>query len=91
MTKKHEVRAQKRVAKALGVFSKAVAEVEKAQLILEDGIATDIQEVDRLNAQVKEIEEAIAQANYRKIDKMAQMTNNIDLLAKLNHFNTEEQ
>lgn len=91
MTKKHELKAQKRVAKALGVFSKAVAEVETAQQILEDGIVSDTQEIKRLEAQAKEIEESIAQVKYRKSDKMAQMANNVDLLAKLNHFNTEEQ
>ena len=91
MTKKHELKAQKRVSKALGVFSKAVVEVEKAQQILEAGIASDVQEVDRLNAQAKEIVETIAQVNYRKSDKMDQMVNNVDLLAKLNHFNNEEQ
>lgn len=90
MTKKHEVRAQKRVANALGSFSKAVDEVERAQQILEDGIATDEQEIIRLKAQAKDIEETIAQVRYRKIDKMAQMSNNIDILAKLNHFNTGE-
>lgn len=65
MTKKHELKAQKRVSKALGVFSKAVAEVE-------------------------EIEELIKQANYRKSAKKEQMASNVDLLAKLNHFNIEE-
>lgn len=91
MTIKHELKAQKRVSKALGVFTKAVAEVEKAQQILEDGIVSDTQEIKHLEAKAKEIEETIAQVNYRKSDKMTQMANNVDLLAKLNHFNTEEQ
>ena len=90
MTKKHEIKAQKRVSKALGVFSKAVAEVETAQKILEEGIASDEQEVNRLKAQVEEIEELIKQANYRKSAKKEQMASNVDLLAKLNHFNIEE-
>ena len=90
MTDKHELKAQKRVSKALGVFSKAVAEVETAQQILEDGIATDEQEIKRLNDQSKEIEELISQAIHRKSAKKEQMSNNIDILAKLNHFNTGE-
>lgn len=90
MTKKHEVKAQKRVSKALGVFSKAVAEVEKAQDILEAGVISDTNEIESLKEQVEALELTISEVMYRKSSKNAQIAANEDLLAKLNHFNTEE-
>ena len=90
MTKKHEVKAQKRVSKALGVFSKAVAEVEKAQDILEAGVISDTNEIESLKEQVEALELTISEVAYRKSSKYAQIAANEDLLAKLNHFNIEE-
>lgn len=90
MTKKHELKAQKRVSKALGVFSKAVAEVEKAQDILEAGVISDTNEIESLKEQVEALELTISEVMYRKSSKNAQIAANEDLLAKLNHFNIEE-
>jgi hypothetical protein len=84
--KKHQLVAEKKVIKAVGVFAKAVAEVEKAQDILKEGVKQDCFKVGALKKQIADIEAEIDAVNKGKIAKGEQMKANEELLSKLKEF-----
>lgn len=62
--------AKKRVQKALGAFSKAHAEVEKAIAHLEDAKSKDLAKIEQLQATVAQAE-AEMEANHKIKAKLA--------------------
>ncbi|MCM3639673.1 hypothetical protein M4D68_00740 [Priestia aryabhattai] len=71
--------SQKLVSKAVGVFDKAVTDVEKANEILKKGIEEDSMRILALQDQIKELE-------ADKEAKGAELTKNEHLLATLKQF-----
>jgi Na+/phosphate symporter len=86
--KNHAETAEKKVQGALTVFSQAVAEVDKAQDILMDGIAQDSAKVMALKNQIKDIEAQIETVEADRTAKGEQMKKNKTLLNQLNKFNS---
>lgn len=83
------VRSQKIVAKAVGVFSQAVAEVEKANDILTKGIESDSMQIMGIENKIAELEYDIMKLKEAKLLKGNEFTNNENLLATLRQFTKE--
>lgn len=89
MVSKEIKQSQKLVNKAVGVFATAVAEVEKANAILIQGVQDDTaqimklqHEIDAKNAQITDLEKA-------KADKGEEIRKNEHLLATFKQFTPE--
>lgn len=78
--------SQKHVSKAVGVFNQAVAELEKAQGVLQEGIKADTMKVEGFKAQIKTLEQSIVDTEKAKGDKGAEHTKNAELLTNLKQF-----
>lgn len=79
----HAQKAQKRVDKAVGVFSQAIVQVEKAQETLSAGIQQDSHTVNALNNKIVSIQSEIAAVEQSKQEKGDQMKSNRELLNRL--------
>lgn len=84
---KHTVTAQRKVAKAMTVFSQAIKEVESAQEILKQGVKQDSLTVTSLKNQMLNLEAQIVAVNVEKDAKGSEIKKNADLLSKLKEFN----
>lgn len=82
----HVKKAQKRVDKAVGVFGKAIDEVGKAQLVLQQGIEQDTVKVDELSDKILSIQDEILEIQEAKNEKIANIKANNELLDKLSQF-----
>ncbi|MCY8796285.1 MULTISPECIES: hypothetical protein [Bacillus subtilis group] len=78
--------SQKHVSKAVGVFSQAVNEVEKAQTVLQEGIKADSAKVLSIKSQISKLEQDIEKTEKSKEAKGAEFKKNQDLLANLKQF-----
>ena len=81
--------SQKLVSKAVGVFSTAVADVEKANEILRKGIEDDSMKISSLATQMDSLEEQIRQLEEDKTAKGNEIKKNENLLATLRQFTKE--
>ncbi|MED4619615.1 hypothetical protein [Priestia megaterium] len=81
--------SQKIVSKAVGVFSTAVADVEKANDILKKGIEADSMKISAIADQMDKLEEQIRQLEDDKLAKGNEIKKNENLLATLRQFTKE--
>jgi len=83
--------SQKHVSKAVGVFSQAVNEVEKAQAVLQEGIKADTMAATSKLNQIKKIEKEIADIGKSKEAKGIEYKKNAELLTNLKQFTSGKE
>lgn len=86
----HVKKAQRKVSKAVDIFSKAVEEVELAQAMLREGIEQDEGKVESLHEKITLIHDEIASVEREKEEKIGDIKNNNELLEKLGQFKVTE-
>lgn len=84
------VKSQKIVSKAVGVFSQAITEVEKANELLRKGIESDSMQITVLKNQIRDLNDKITDLEKAKGDKGQEIRNNEHLLASLRQFTKED-
>lgn len=83
---KHTQQAEKIVSKAVGVFSVAIADVEKAQGILAEGVKQDSFRIEALKNKIAELMNEINTVESSKAEKGKHIKANEELLIKLKEF-----
>ena len=83
------VKSQKIVNKAIGVFSQAVADVEKANEILRKGIEKDSFEIRGIEQQIVILKGKISRLEMDRNIKGKEIKKNEELLATLRQFTKE--
>ena len=86
---KYIKKSQKKVDKAVGVFTKAVDEVVSAQETLIDGIEKDNKLIEALEEKIYFLESQITLVTEQQQDKVDQMDENKELLRRLRQFKPE--
>lgn len=86
MKTNHQVQAEKKVNKAVGVFAKAIAEVETAQDLLTKGVEQDTLQILAIVNQKSELDTKIIELNVARDQKGHVMVANAELLNKLKEF-----
>lgn len=81
--------SQKLVSKAVGVFATAVAEVEKANEILIQGVQADTAQIMKLKKEISDKEAQITELEKAKADKGEELRKNENLLATFKQFTPE--
>lgn len=81
--------SQKLVSKAVGVFATAVADVEKANEILIEGIKSDTAQIMKLEHEIALKQEQITALEKAKAEKGEEIRQNENLLATLKQFTPE--
>lgn len=82
-------KSQKLVTKAVGVFSKALAEVEKANEMLQKSITVDTDKALDLQGQIDVLNNQIEQLTTDIAGKKAEIDNNLTVIASLRQFTKE--
>ena len=86
---KYIKKSQKKVDKAVGVFTKAIDEVVSAQETLIDGIEKDNKTIEALEEKIYSLETQITLVTEQQKDKVDQMDENKELLRRLRQFKPE--
>ena len=86
---KYIKKSQKKVDKAVGVFTKAIDEVIFAQETLIDGIEKDNKTIEALEEKIYSLETQITLVTEQQKDKVDQMDENKELLRRLRQFKPE--
>lgn len=81
-----QIQAEKKVTKAVGVFAKAIKEVEQAQEILKAGVQQDSTKISVAKNKINQLNAEINRVNADKTAKGEQMKANAELLVKLADF-----
>lgn len=74
------------VNKALGTFTKAIDEIKKANELLETEVAKDEQEMADVTKSIENKYTRLEYIQSEKINKVAEIRSNKDLIAKLEKF-----
>lgn len=82
-------KANKKVNKALGVFSDAITAVLSAQEDLKAGISADYTEIDAIHGSIKALQNKIVTIEAGMREKEDSMVANNDLLDRLSKFKVE--
>lgn len=83
---KQVIKSQKIVSKAVGVFSQAVSEVEKANEMLRVGLVQDSNLIENYRKQISDIERKIKEIESEKEIKVKEIANNEKLITGLKQF-----
>lgn len=83
---RHTQQAEKMVAKAVGVFNVAIADVEKAQGILAEGVKQDSFKIESIKSKIRELASEMNDLESSKAEKGIQIKANNELLNKLKEF-----
>lgn len=86
MENKQVKQAEQKVAKAVGVFGKAVTEIEGAQELLKSAVMEDSFKIKGHHAKIAKLHAEIDALEADKIAKGKKMTANTELLKKLKEF-----
>lgn len=90
MANKHLVKKEQKantiVANAIGTFTQAITEVEKANVILAETVDLHNTELERLTKQIEDASKQMEIIQDEKINKIATIRCNKDLIAKLERF-----
>lgn len=86
---KYIKKSQKKVDKAVGVFTKAIDEVVLAQETLIDGIEKDNKLIETLEEKIYSLETQITLVTEQQQDKVDQMDENKELLRRLRQLQPE--
>ena len=86
---KYIKKSQKKVDKAVGVFTKAIDEVVSAQETLIDGIEKDNKLIEALEEKIYSLETQITLVTEQQKDKVDQMDENKELLRRLRQLKPE--
>lgn len=86
---KYIKKSQKKVDKAVGVFTKAIDEVILAQETLIDGIEKDNKLIETLEEKIYSLETQITLVTEQQQDKVDQMDENKELLRRLRQLQPE--
>lgn len=86
MTNKTVQQADKKVTKAMTVFTQAVTEVEQAQELLKKGIEQDSMKQVAIKNQMLTLEAQMIELNVAKEEKGNKMKDNAQLISKLKEF-----
>lgn len=83
---KQQLKAQKIVAGAVGTFTKAIEEVQKANGLLSSAIDVDAKEMEKISLEIKGLYERLDAVQSNKLNKEAEIIQNKELIAKLEKF-----
>ncbi|MCS0827432.1 hypothetical protein NX029_26310 [Cytobacillus firmus] len=83
---KNQVKAKKLVEGAVGTFSKAIEEVQKANDLLSEAVKADEKEIANLEAQIRNAYTKIDYVQSEKINKEKHILSNVELISKLAEF-----
>ncbi|CDQ21739.1 hypothetical protein [Halobacillus karajensis] len=86
MADKRQFKADKIVSNALGLFTKAIDEIDKAQAILEQGIEQDQAEEARISKEIDQKYTQLEQKREDRLQKDADLKQNESLKEKLKQF-----
>lgn len=79
-------KAKKLVAGAVGTFTKAITEVEKANVILAEAIESDVKEMEHISSLINDLYVKLDEVQAGKLNKQAEVIQNKELIAKLEKF-----
>lgn len=83
---KQEQQANKIVSNAVGTFSQAITEVEKANVLLTKSVVIRNAEMERLTKQIEDAYKLLDIEQAEKLNALARINANKDLIAKLEQF-----
>lgn len=83
---KQQAKAKKIVDTALGTFSKAIAEIEKANEMLSQGIEKDMAAMQEVATKIDNLKAELDEIQAGKINKDAEIIRNKELIYKLEKF-----
>ena len=83
---KELVKSQQLVSKAVGVFSQAIQEVEKANEILTKGVEADSMAIVSIKEQIASLNNKITDIETAKHEKGTQLKANTSLIKNLQRF-----
>lgn len=83
------VKSQKAVSKAVGVFTKAVSEVESVNKMLSASIESDIKQKASHVAEIERLEKEISTIDATVTEKQKEIENNEQVIATLKQFTKE--
>ncbi|MDF2010235.1 hypothetical protein [Priestia megaterium] len=83
---KQQVKAKKIVDSALGTFSKAVTEIEKANDLLSQEIEKDLAAMQEITTKIENLKSELDELQADKIGKDAEIIRNKELIYKLEKF-----
>jgi hypothetical protein len=86
MADKQQLKAKKIVDKSLQVFSDTINQIEKANDLLEKSIESDEVRMQALTAEINEKYQELDVLQADKLNKIAEIRSNKDLIAKLEKF-----
>jgi len=74
------------VEKSLSTFTKAIEEVNKANNLLQDAVDSDEKRLEEITKEINRKYKELDVVQSEKIDKIAEIRSNKDLIAKLEQF-----
>jgi hypothetical protein len=83
---KNQLKAKKIVNNAVGTFSIAITEVQKANNLLSDAVKADEKMLVTIEDTIKNLYKQIDIIQSDKIEKESEINNNIELMKKLAEF-----
>jgi uncharacterized protein Yka (UPF0111/DUF47 family) len=86
MADKQQLKAKNIVDKSLQVFSDTINQIEKANDLLEKSIESDEVRMQALTAEINEKYQELDVIQADKLNKIAEIRSNKDLIAKLEKF-----
>jgi hypothetical protein len=86
LQEKNKEKATKIVAGAINTFTKAIAEVEKANELLVVAVKSDEQELVSISKKVEDLYKKLDGVQAEKLNKKATIIQNKELIAKLEQF-----